>query len=63
MVLSNPDCPYCNFKGHVWFNENESRKLATCSLDEGGCDRQYIVDLHAVYTIEVRKIEGEETRK
>lgn len=60
------ECPYCGTKNAVYNEVNSvnytERRVVTCDIDAGGCERLFVV----VYTLRVEvstlKIEGEQEK-
>ena len=50
-------CPYCSFENFFIADSMGGRELYNCFLDNGGCDRTFLVEYRARIT--ARRIEGE----
>ena len=55
------ECPYCNFESSYKINENDyGKQLIICDMEEGGCDRTFVIEARVRVEVETFKIEGEE---
>ena len=60
------DCPYCGV-GTVYHNITlehlgEQEKVLTCDIDNGGCDRAFVIKLRPSIYIEIGKIEYDDNK-
>ena len=57
-------CPYCEKLNSVLVEDGRyfQRQITTCDLEEGGCDKDFVVDTVVSISVECKKIEGEEAR-
>lgn len=57
-------CPYCGKLNSVLVEDGRyfKRQITTCDLDQGGCDKDFVVDTVVTISVECKKIEGEEAR-
>ncbi len=53
-------CPYCNtiqeHKNLIDTDRHEETFVRTCCIEEGGCDKQFVVKVKRVFEIEVASI-------
>lgn len=53
-------CPYCGAEMKVSPDgEYVEKKLVHCDVMEGGCDRDFVVDIRVSVEVKALKIEGE----
>lgn len=53
-------CPYCGCEAKVQVTEDSYQKtVVTCDNMEGGCDRDFVVDILVSINAKALKIEGE----
>lgn len=54
-------CPYCGCEAKVKVTEDFFQKtVVTCDIMDGGCDRDFVVDIRVSIDAKALKIEGEE---
>lgn len=55
-------CPYCGFENKVYVGEDFylPKKIITCDIDEGGCDKDFVIDVIKKIEIKTYKIEGQD---
>lgn len=53
-------CPYCEFDNKLGTDRRGGYSFVTCDLEEGGCDKTFVVDITITRTATAKKIEGEE---
>lgn len=55
-------CPYCGKENSVLVEDGRyfQKQITTCDLEEGGCDKDFVVETHISINAECKKIEGEE---
>lgn len=54
-------CPYCGFINTVFVEKDYCHpKVVTCDIDEGGCERDFVLKVKKEISTETFKIEGEE---
>lgn len=51
------ECPYCG-KKILYSILDEGKQVITCDLDEGGCDKDYVVNAQIVVKTKIYGIEG-----
>lgn len=54
-------CPYCGLENIVPVDIDGRfipKKIVTCDIDMGGCDRDFVIDPRIKVTADVYKIEG-----
>jgi len=60
-------CPYCNTRFTQYFKINSllynPPKIATCCVESGGCDKNFVVYFDVTININTSKIEAEENRE
>lgn len=60
------ECPYCGTKIAVYNEVNSTfytvRKVVTCDIDAGGCDRLFVVGYTLTVEVSTLKIEGEQAK-
>jgi transcription elongation factor Elf1 len=41
-------CPYCGYSNHAWvkMDEDNRPRVVTCDMENGGCDRDFVVNHH-----------------
>lgn len=57
----NVKCPYCGLRNIVFLNVDGRfipKKVITCDIDMGGCDKDFVIDPQLKVTADVYKIEG-----
>lgn len=54
-------CPYCGFINQVYVGHDAwlPKEVITCT-DEGGCEKDFVIEVKKKTTIKTFKIEGEE---
>lgn len=54
-------CPYCGVKNKTKIELDGlfEKKIITCDLDDGGCDKDFVVKTKISINAECKKIEGE----
>lgn len=56
-------CPYCGHKVRVDIEDDIHQKtVATCDMEDGGCDRDFVVDAWVSIDAKALKIEGEDKK-
>lgn len=56
-------CPYCGQEVTVQVTEDFHQKtVVTCDVEDGGCDRDFVVDVWVSIDAKALKIEGEEQK-
>ena len=58
-------CPYCLFVNRLdvdFDNMLHKRIIVTCDSDEGGCERDYILDIDIEMVQKTHTIEGEDIK-
>ena len=54
------NCPYCgNENVSNISNEYGGKQIVICNLENGGCDRAFVADIHVSITATVLRIEGQ----
>lgn len=61
-IIEDVRCPYCGFINEVTINQVWDKQIVTCDVDEGGCDREFVIKAYVKADVETFKIEGEEER-
>ena len=54
-------CPYCGLENEVNLNIDSRfipKKIVTCDIEMGGCDKDFVIDPRLKVTAGVYKIEG-----
>ena len=51
ILWANVRCPYCGKDQRAHTEKQLDRQLVTCDLDEGGCDREFVVHLGAILQV------------
>lgn len=56
------ECPYCGFENKIKIEPEfyYPKQVVTCDIDEGGCEKDFVVDIEISIFTESLKIEGEE---
>lgn len=53
-------CPYCDARVNVAVtNDYRQKKVVTCAAENGGCDKDFVVDVAVSISAKPLKIEGE----
>ncbi len=51
-------CPYCGFVNKVSVENYWHPRVVTCDIDEGGCERDFVLKVKKEISTETFKIEG-----
>ena len=54
-------CPYCGLENEVILNVDSRfipKKIVTCDIEMGGCDKDFVIAPRLEITADVYKIEG-----
>ena len=49
-------CPECGFEFNHKADDNETANIIYCPLDEGGCDKQFAIEIETQYIATIFKI-------
>lgn len=53
-------CPYCGARMNVAVtNDYRQKKVVTCDMENGGCDKDFVVSVTVSISTKSLKIEGE----
>jgi hypothetical protein len=55
-------CPYCGKEVAISVEDGQyfQKQIATCYIDDGGCDKDFVVDTYISISAKCKKIEGED---
>ena len=57
----NVRCQYCGLENEVMLNIDSRfipKKIVTCDIEMGGCDKDFVINPHFEITADAYKIEG-----
>ena len=52
-LVIDVQCPYCGHRQSHWVDKDSTRRsLALCEIDQGGCDRDFVVNVRLLAQVE-----------